>query len=152
LRTKNGVKVSEHEVWMRRAVQEAIDNSLNGDAPVAAILVQNGRVLAVGHNSKTSSRSGIAHAEMNALLEAREKLGRRPGRAAIYCTLEPCAMCLGAICFAGLKTLVYGAPDRTGGAVEMFLQHPFYSRLMPLVTAGVLEEECEALKKLPSFG
>ncbi len=60
-------------------------------------------------------------------------------------------MCLGAITFAGIRTVVFGASDPEGGAVDMFSRHPTYRTWMPQIIGGVLEEECEALKALPTF-
>src|SRR5690349_10397745 len=92
-----------HEQWMRRAVKEAITAAASGEALVAALIVQAGVLLAVGRNTKTSSKCGFAHAELNALFEAKRLLGRRPRDAVLYVTLEPCAMCLGAIIFSGIR-------------------------------------------------
>jgi len=119
--------------------------------PAAAIIVRRDTVLGVGRNTKTTEQSGFAHAEVNALLAAKPLLGRRPKGCVLYSTLEPCAMCLGAITFAGIGAVVYGAPDPEGGAVSMFKRHPTYRGWMPQVVAGVLREECEALKALPTF-
>ena len=140
-----------HENWMSRAVAEAKAAAQDGEAPAAAVIVQNGSVLATGRNTKTSQRSGFAHAELNALLAAKHKLGRKPEGAVLYSTLEPCAMCLGAIIFSGIRTVVYGAPDSEGGAVNMFRDHPSYREWMPEIIGGVMEPECEELKALPTF-
>lgn len=141
--------MTDHETWMARAIGEARLGARNGDAPVASILVQNGAVLSVGRNTKTSEGCGFAHAELNAILATRRLLGRKPEGCVLYSVLEPCAMCLGAIIFAGIRTLVYGAPDPEGGAVTMFMQHPVYRAWMPEVIAGVLRKECEEALKSP---
>ena len=140
-----------HETWMAKAIEEAKAAARDGDAPAAAIIVRRDTALGVGRNTKTTERSGFAHAEVNALLAAKPLLGRRPEGCVLYSTLEPCAMCLGAIIFAGIGTLAYGAPDPEGGAVCMFEQHPTYRVWMPQLVAGILREECEALKALPTF-
>jgi tRNA(Arg) A34 adenosine deaminase TadA len=142
----------DHETWMARAIEEARAAAADGEGPVAALIVRGGDVLAVGRNTKTSERCGFAHAELNALLAARPTLGRRPVGCALYTTLEPCGMCLGAVTFSGIRTLVYGAQDPEGGAVAMFRRHPVYRAWMPETVGGVLEAECEALKRLPTFG
>lgn len=111
----------------------------------------NEEVLGVGRNTKTPERCGFAHAELNALVAAKGRLGRRPTDAILYTALEPCAMCLGAIIFAGVHTLVYGAPVPEAGAVAMFRAHPVYAAWMPTVVPGVPREECEALLRLPTF-
>ena len=144
--------MTTHEEWMAMAIAEARAAALIGDAPTAAVIVQRGALLAVGRNTKTADRSGFAHAELNALLAAKDLLGRRPAECCLYSTLEPCAMCLGAITFSGIRTVVYGAPDPAGGATAMFARHPTYRVWMPQVHGDVLREECEALQALPEFG
>ena len=143
--------MTDHKPWMAKLIEHAREAARDGEAPVAAMIVQGGQVLGVGRNTKTSELCGFAHAELNALLSARGKLGRTPDGAVLYSTLEPCAMCLGAIIFAGIRTLVYGASDPQGGAVGMFQADPVYSDWMPEVVAGTLAGECEALKNLPGF-
>ena len=91
------------------------------------------------------------HAELNALLAAKFLLGRRPEGVVLYATLEPCAMCLGAIIFSGIRTLVYGASDPAGGAIAMFRQHSPYREWMPDVIDGVLSDACDELVMLPTF-
>lgn len=137
-----------HEHWMQVAIDEAMAAAQAGDAPIAAVLVRHGSLLAVGRNTKTSSRCGFAHAELNALLKAAPLLGRHPHDATLYVTLEPCAMCLGAIIFAGIGTLVYGAHDKLGGAVRMFASDATYRQWMPRTTGGILLGACEQLRKM----
>ncbi len=137
-----------HQYWMQIAVDEARSAAKDGEAPVAAVIVQEGAILAVGRNTKTSSNSGFAHAEINALLTAAPMLGRRPKDTVLYVTLEPCAMCLGAIIFSGIGTVVYGAEDELGGAVKMFRSHPTYQGWMPVIVSGVLRTECEHLNTM----
>jgi len=108
-------------------------------------------VLGVGRCTKTSEKCGFAHAELNALLAAKQKLGRKPEGVVLYCTLEPCAMCLGAILFAGIRTVVYGASDPEGGAVGMFQKNPTYRNWMPEIISGIMTAECEELMKRPFF-
>jgi len=137
--------------WMARAIAEARRAAGDGEAPTAALVVRGGELIAVGRNTKTSEACGYAHAEMNALNEVRATLGRRPTGVTVYVTLEPCAMCLGALTFAGVEQVVYGVEDPEGGAVEVFREHPAYRRWMPTVRGGVLREECRALQDLPTF-
>ena len=143
--------MNDHLKWMSRLVKEAKKAAGMGEAPIAAIVVCGDQILSLGRNTKTSDQSGIGHAELNALLQARPKLGRRPENAVLYSTLEPCAMCLGAIVFSGIQTLVYGASDPEGGAVGMFRGDPTYSRWTPEVLSGVMQRECEALRNLAPF-
>lgn len=141
----------DHDKWMQRAIAEARAATSEGNGPAAALIVRNGELLEIAHNTKTTDRSGFAHAELNALLQAKTKLGRHPEGVTLYSTLEPCAMCLGAIIFAGIRTVVYGAKDPEGGATQMFQGHPVYSKWMPEVIGGIRENECEELKDLPTF-
>ena len=133
---------------MRVALAEAQKAGAAGEVPVGAAIVRDGKLLAAGHNSPIASRDPSAHAEMNALREACAAAGNyRLEGAAIYVTLEPCAMCAGALVHARLSRLVFGARDlRFGGAGSKFqiadselLNH----RLK--ITEGVLGAECLAL-------
>lgn len=133
---------------MARAIEEAEAAGRDGEARIAAVIVQNDTLLAVGRNTKTSERSGFMHAELNALLAAKHLLGRKPEGAVLYATLEPCAMCLGAIIFSGIRTVVYGATDPVAGAVDMLRRHPVYCEWMPEVIPEVLEDRCSALLTL----
>jgi tRNA(Arg) A34 adenosine deaminase TadA len=141
----------DHGRFMRLALEEATRAAQAGDAPVGAVVIRNGEVIARGRNRKTTTACGTAHAEMNALLEAAPVLGRRPSGVVLYSTLEPCAMCLGAACFAGIETLVFGARDEVGGAVELFRGHPAYARWMPEIVEGVMSSDCEALLEHPAM-
>jgi tRNA(adenine34) deaminase len=141
----------KHQKWMAEAIKHAISSAQNGDAPVAALIVQHDTLLSVGRNTKTSEKSGFAHAELNALWAAKILLGRKPEGCTLYTTLEPCAMCLGAITFSGIRKLVFGSPDPEGGAVDMFAQHQAYGNWMPEVIGGILQVECDALKTLPTL-
>ena len=136
---------------MSKTIEEAKTSARNGDGPIAAIIVQHDQLISVGRNTKTSENSGFTHAELNALLAAKPLLGRAPEGCILYSTMEPCAMCLGAITFSGIRKVVYGSSDPEGGAVLMFAQHNTYGRWMPEIIGGVLQEECDALKSLPTF-
>ena len=136
---------TRHEYWMRRAVEEAKRNRAAGEAPIAALIVRRDELLRIGLNRKTARQVGYAHAELDAILQTSRCLGRHPDDCRIYVTLEPCAMCLGAIIFAGIRTLVFGAWDPLGGAVKLFQTHPQYRQWMPEVHAGIMEAECAAL-------
>jgi len=143
--------MTEHDRWMERAIAEARAAASEGNAPAAALIVRGDELLGIAHNTKTTDGAGFAHAELNAILQAKAKLGRHPEGVTLYSTLEPCAMCLGAITFAGIRTVVYGARDSEGGATRMFREHPVYSKWMPEVIGGIRECDCEALKDLPAF-
>jgi len=143
--------MADHDRWMKLIVEGAKAAARGGEAPTTAVIVQDDEVIGLGRNAQKSQKSGFAHAELNALLDAKPNLGPHPEGVTLYCTLEPCAMCLGAITFAGINRVVYGTGDPDGGAVKMFQGHPFYGKWMPEIVEGVMKEECEALKELPTF-
>lgn len=138
--------------WMLRALEEARQANLKGEVPVGAIAVFKGAVIGRGYNSKESLSDPTAHAEVLALREAAKSLNNwRLVGVTLYCTLEPCAMCAGAMIQARLTRLIYGAKDiRFGadGSVVDLLSKPHFNHEIS-VTPGVLEEESAAL--LQSF-
>ena len=120
-----------------------------GEVPVGAVLVAgNGEILARAHNSPITLHDPTAHAEILALRQAARKLGnyRLPG-ATLYVTIEPCAMCAGALVLARVRRLVFGAADPKGGGCVSLYQIPEDTRLnhRVQVTAGVREAECRAI-------
>jgi tRNA(adenine34) deaminase len=132
--------------YMQAALALAADAAANGEVPVGAIVVLDGAVIGHGRNQPIGAHDPTAHAEVVALRDASAKTGnyRLPG-ATLYVTLEPCAMCAGAIMHARVKRVVFGARDAKTGAcgsvVDLFataLNHH------ATVTAGVLAEECGA--------
>ena len=136
------------ECWMRHALAAAYDAHLRNEVPVGTCIVSDGRILAVAGNRTRTDCDPTAHAEIVALRGAAQKISNyRLTGAAVYSTIEPCAMCAGALIQARVKRLFYGARDERAGAVESrfhicdtdFLNHRIE------VTAGVLEEECRAL-------
>lgn len=136
------------ELYMRRALALAACAEAEGEVPVGAVLVAEGRVLAEAWNRNISLDDPTAHAEILALRAAGAALGncRLPG-ATLYVTLEPCAMCAGAMVHARIARLVYGAGDpRTGAAGSVFdlVRAPALNHQLE-VTAGVLAPECGAL-------
>ena len=102
---------------MRHALALADQAEQAGEVPVGAVLVREGQVVGKGWNSPISSTDPTAHAEMTALRDAAQRLGnyRLPGTT-LYVTLEPCAMCAGALIHARVSRVVYGASDPKGGA------------------------------------
>lgn len=136
------------ELYMRRALALAACAEAEGEVPVGAVLVAEGRVLAETWNRNISLDDPTAHAEILALRAAGVVLGnyRLPG-ATLYVTLEPCAMCAGAMVHARIARLVYGAADpRTGAAGSVFdlVRAPALNHQLQ-VTAGLLATECGAL-------
>lgn len=137
---------------MRIALRAAQDAAANGETPVGAVIVDpaTGEVVATGANSPIGSHDPTAHAEIVALREAARKLGNyRLTDLTLVVTLEPCAMCAGAISHARIGRVVFGAEDPKGGAVihgpKFFEQSTCHWR--PSVTGGVLAEESSVLLK-----
>ncbi len=133
------------QAFMRMAIHAAAEAQRAGEVPVGAVLVRDGDVIAVGHNRPIIGHDPTAHAEIAALRAAAHKLGnyRLPG-CTLYVTLEPCAMCAGAILHARLARVVYGASDpKTGacGSVLNLFAEPRLNHHTEL-QGGVLAEEC----------
>ncbi len=138
------------EGFMRAALAEARVGLGAGEVPVGAVVVVDDVIVGRAHNAPIALVDPTAHAEVLALREAAQKVGnyRLPG-AMLYATLEPCAMCCGAIIQARLARVVYGAPDPLAGAVESRYRLLDDGRLNHRVEAraGVLGAECGALLK-----
>jgi tRNA(adenine34) deaminase len=137
---------------MRRALARAQAAADAGEAPIGAVLVDPaaGMIVAETHNQPIGLHDPTAHAEVLAMRAAAQKLGNyRLTGLTLYVTLEPCAMCAGAISHARIGRVVYGAADEKGGAVahgpRFFEQPTCHSR--PAVTAGVMAAESAALLK-----
>jgi tRNA(adenine34) deaminase len=140
------------EYFMRLALREAERAMEHDDVPIGAVLVHEGEVLAAGRNEREERQDPTAHAEVLALREAAEKLGSwRVLDSVLYVTLEPCAMCAGAIVLARVPRVVFGAWDPKAGAAGSVLDVLAQPRLnhRPDVSGGLLAEECGAL--LSSF-
>lgn len=140
--------MNDDEQWMRRALELARTAAAHDEVPVGAVLVRDGVVLGEGWNRPIESHDPTAHAEIVAL-RAAGRAGqnyRLPGTT-LYVTLEPCAMCVGAMVHARIERLVFGAFDpKTGAAGSVFnlLQAPEHNHRVA-VTAGLLSEPCGAL-------
>ena len=136
------------EQWMTRAIAAAREAEALGEIPVGACVVSENKLLAVSGNRTRTDGDPTAHAEIVALRAAAKALGNyRLTDAIIYSTIEPCAMCAGALIQARVRGLVYGAPDERAGAVESrfrICDSEFLNHRMELTT-GVLEEECREL-------
>lgn len=130
---------------MRQALALARRAPLHADVPVGAVVVKDGAVIARGRNARERSADPTAHAELVAIRKAATKLGSwRLDGCTLYVTLEPCAMCAGAIVLSRLPRLVFGASDPKAGFVGSLGDLCRDSRLnhRPAVTSGVLGEEC----------
>lgn len=138
----------QDERWMRAALAEALAAEEEGDVPVGAVVVQNGRIIARGHNQREVLQDPTAHAEMIALTSAAAHMESwRLEGCTLYVTLEPCVMCAGAIVHARVDRVVFGAMDPKAGAVGSLFNIPADARLnhRPVVTSGVLADECANL-------
>ena len=138
--------------WMGKALKLAQAAADAGEAPIGAVLVDGGgSVVAQAHNAPIGSSDPTAHAEILVMREAARRAGnyRLPAGLTLFVTLEPCAMCAGAISHARVSRVVYGATDAKGGAVESggrFFEQPT-CHWRPEVTGGVAAEECAKLLK-----
>ena len=134
--------------WMKRALEAAYEARRRDEVPVGTCIVSGETLLAVAGNRTRTDCDPTAHAEIVALREAAHLAANyRLNDAIVYSTIEPCAMCAGALIQARVRRLVYGAPDERAGAVQSrlricdtdFLNHRIE------ITSGVLEPECRAL-------
>jgi tRNA(adenine34) deaminase len=139
---------STHERLMGLAIEEARRAEQHGDVPIGAVLARDGEPIAAAGNERELRCDPTAHAEVLAIRAAAEAIGgwRLPGTT-LYATLEPCAMCAGAIVLARIPAVVFGAWDPKGGAagsVFDILGEPALNH-RPAVGGGVMERECAAL-------
>jgi tRNA(adenine34) deaminase len=142
------VLTSVHEDCMSLAIEQARRAEARGDVPIGAVLARDGEPLAAAGNERELRGDPTAHAEMLAIRAAAKVLGgwRLPGTT-LYVTLEPCAMCAGAIVLARIPEVVFGAYDPKAGAAGSardVLGEPALNH-RPKVTGGVLADECAAL-------
>jgi len=140
----------DHEKFMREAIAEASHAFQKGDVPVGAVAVRDGQIIGRGHNRKEELKDPTAHAEMIALQETARTLGGwRLIGVTLYCTMEPCPMCAGAMVQARLPHLVYAVDDPKAGAVgsvmDLLRNEQLNHRVE--VIAGVLAEEAEELMR-----
>ena len=142
--------MNEDEKWMQIAIQEAIKAEKENEVPVGAVLIKDGLVVARAHNQPISTHDATAHAEIQLIRAAGKIQGNyRLTGTTLYVTLEPCAMCLGAIMHARIERIVYGAHDpKTGvcGSTENLTDANFFNHKIAL-TSGVLDSECKQLLK-----
>lgn len=139
-----------NQFFMKKALEEAQKAFEKDEVPVGAVIVRNGGIIATGHNCRESSKDVTAHAEMEAIRKACEVLGGwRLIDCEMYVTLEPCAMCSGAILQARIERLYIGAMDPKGGAagsvLNLFEDYRFNHSTE--VVKGILEQECGRILK-----
>lgn len=130
--------------FMRLALDEALKALERSDVPIGAIAVRNGEIIGRGFNARERDQDPTAHAEMIALREAAGVVGHwRLEGVTLYCTLEPCAMCAGAMVLARLPRLVYATTDPkagAGGSIMNILQHPQLNHQVE-VSSGLMADE-----------
>ena len=136
------------EYFMHLALREAERALEHDDVPIGAVVVREGEVIGTGHNERELRQDPTAHAEILAIREAARATGSwRVLDAVIYVTLEPCAMCAGAIVLARIPRVVFGTPDPKAGAAGSIFDVLAEPRLnhRPEVASGLLREQCAAL-------
>ncbi len=136
------------EVFMAKALAQARRAFDLNEVPLGAVVVMEGRIIGRGFNQSIRHSDPTAHAEILALRQAARRLGNyRLTSATLYCTLEPCSMCAGALIWARLARLVYAAKDPKAGAIDSHLRlaHAKFSNHRFEVASGVMEGEAAAL-------
>lgn len=135
------------EFFMDQAIELAKEAANEGEVPVGAVVVIDGRIVGRGRNRRETDKNALAHAEIEAINEACRTLGGwRLWQCDMYVTLEPCPMCTGAIINSRIKRLVYGASDSKAGScgsVVNLFSLPYNHK--PEVVSGLKQEECAAL-------
>lgn len=138
----------EKERYMKSAVEEANKAEALAEVPIGAVVVLNGEVIGRGFNRRETSQYAAAHAEMLAIKEANDYLGKwRLEDCQLFVTLEPCAMCSGAIVLSRIKEVYYGAADPKGGTAGTLMNLLTEERFnhQCYVEKGILEDECSRL-------
>jgi len=140
---KTAEKISLHEGFMRRALAEAREAQKRGEVPVGAVVVHDGQIIARAYNLTETLTDVTAHAEMQAITVASNAIGGKYLiNCTLYVTLEPCVMCAGALAWAQIGALVFGAADPKRGFTRFApgALHP-KTKVVP----GILQEECAAM-------
>ena len=144
--------MNEDEKWMEIAISEANLAKSKNEIPVGAVLIQNNELIAQAHNQSISHNDPTAHAEIQVLrIAAKQQRNYRLVGSIIYVTLEPCAMCLGAMMHARIKRIVFGASDsKTGvcGSCANLTSEAFFNHRIEAL-GGILEKESKEI--LQSF-
>lgn len=141
--------MTEQEKYMKAALRLAQKAADEGEVPVGAVVVCDGKIVGRGRNRRETRKDALHHAEIEAIGKACKKLGGwRLHRCDIYVTLEPCPMCAGAIINSRIKMVYFGAPDAKAGScgtlVNLF-ELPYNHK--PEVVSGLMEEECAGILK-----
>ncbi len=136
--------------FMKRALELANTAFQSGEVPVGAVIVKNGEIIGEGYNMREQKQNALSHAEIEAINSACKNLNSwRLDDCEMYVTLEPCPMCTGAIINSRIKTVIFGAFDRTAGCMDSVINlcdYPFNHKVE--IYAGIYEDECtEILQK-----
>lgn len=135
--------MTEDERYMRMALHEAELALQQGEVPIGCVVVAGGQIIGRGHNLTQTLRDVTAHAEMQAITAAAETLnGKYLQGCTLYVTVEPCVMCAGAIGWAQVSRVVYGAADEKRG-YSLFAPKALHPKCT--VTTGILEDECRQI-------
>lgn len=129
---------------MREALKEAEMALQQGEKPIGAVIVHQGKVIGRGRAQHQKRHSEIAHAELNALIQAEKYIHDHIHQCTIYTTVEPCVMCLGAIVMSDIDNVVFALPDRNINPAQM-LEMQYVKRHIKYYVGGVLEAESAAL-------
>jgi tRNA(adenine34) deaminase len=134
--------------FMRAALDEARTAAERGEVPIGAVLVHEGKIISRAHNRTLTDNDPTAHAEMVAIREAAQIIrNHRLNGTSLYVTVEPCAMCAGAMIQARIARLIYGCPEQKGGAIRtcfQILDHPAVNHRVEVIS-GILADECSAV-------
>ncbi len=149
--SQTGASISENDlVFMQAAIAQARAAENEGEVPIGAVIVRDGKILSTGNNRVLRDHDPSAHAEIIALRAAGKLLGNyRLDGCDLYTTLEPCAMCAGAIIHSRIHRLIYGADDPKAGAcgsVLGVLNHPRLNHRLELISGVLADESCALLQ------
>ena len=133
--------------FMKRAIELAIIARDKGEVPVGAVIVKDGEIIGEGYNMREKKQNALSHAEIEAINSACKNLNSwRLEECEMYVTLEPCPMCTGAIINSRIKTVIFGAFDKTAGCIDSVINlcdYPFNHK--PEIYAGIMEDECKKI-------
>lgn len=139
--------MTQHEKFMKYALDEAIKARDLGEVPVGAVIVKNDVVISSGHNKRETKNNALCHAEIEAIDRACEKLESwRLTDCDLYVTLEPCPMCTGAIINSRIKRVIFGTKDpKAGSCCSVINLFELSYNHRPQTVCGILESECSKL-------
>ncbi len=139
--------------YMREALNEAMLAGMAQELPLGAVLVVDGEIIGRGRARHQECRNELSHAELNAILDGGERLWRNYPQAALFSTVEPCPMCLGAITMAGIPHVIFALHDKVVFSRQTIEANPYIRRRIRSYYGGVLEDDSTAmfLKFAPQY-